>query len=874
MDCGPAALKSLLEGFRISVSYGRLREACQTDVDGTSIDALEEVARQAGIEAEQVMLPADHVLLEAAQALPSVAAVRGATGGAHFLVIWRRHGPVVQIMDPARGRLWVSARTLLKQLIPHSHRVPAEAWREWAGTDAFLNPLRQRLRAIGIPATAGDALLAEARLDSSWQALASLDAGTRMVASFQAAKALSKSAGHRTLVAAVKTGLGGNPGASIPEQYWSVRAIPSDASSLMLHGAVLVRARRRLPASATLAASERRSPGVARALHERPVRPLLDMAAILREEGLMAPAIAVLALTMAVLGVVFEATLLRSLIDVGTALRGPGQGWSAGVVLAVFAACLLSLEMILGSAERRIGNHLEARLRIAFLDRIPRLPVAYFQSRPISDMLERSHAVHTVRMLPRVGIRFLRVGFELGVTALALMWLNPGAASLAACAAVAAAGIPLLGQSVIAERDLRARTHTGSLARYHLDALRGRTAIDAHGASATIEREHEGLLADWASASLSLQRASTAIEGLQMTVGFGLAASLLFGHLNTAQTPGLLLQVYWMLNLPGLGYELALIAREYPAHRSTIIRLLEPLGAQGSIADERPVTTEVQAQAGSTAARIEMLNVDVQATGHSILHGIDLQVTPGSHVAVIGTSGAGKSTLLGLLLGWHRPVSGEVLVDGRPLSAEWLDQLRQSTAWVDPTVHLWNAPLLENLLYGSETEGARVAQVLDLAGLLPVVAKLPDGLATPLGQGGALLSAGEAQRVRFGRALMKSNPRLVLLDEPFLGLERDRRRILLSHARQRWAAATLFYVTHDIVETRGFDRVIVMEHGRIVEDGEPRMLAQMPASRYRRLLQIQETVLSRLQISKEWDRIRLESGRIVIDRARSGEQTA
>ena len=86
MDCGPAALKCLLEGFGIAVSYGRLREACQTDVDGTSIDTLEEVAVQLGLEAEQVMLPVDHVLLPEAQALPAIAIVRLPSGVTHFVV--------------------------------------------------------------------------------------------------------------------------------------------------------------------------------------------------------------------------------------------------------------------------------------------------------------------------------------------------------------------------------------------------------------------------------------------------------------------------------------------------------------------------------------------------------------------------------------------------------------------------------------------------------------------------------------------------------------------------------------------------------------------------------------------------------------------
>jgi ATP-binding cassette subfamily B protein len=87
MDCGPASLKCLLEGFYIPVSYGRLREACQTDVDGTSIDTLEEIAGQLGLQAEQVMLPVDHVLLPSTQALPALAIARLPHGDTHFVVL-------------------------------------------------------------------------------------------------------------------------------------------------------------------------------------------------------------------------------------------------------------------------------------------------------------------------------------------------------------------------------------------------------------------------------------------------------------------------------------------------------------------------------------------------------------------------------------------------------------------------------------------------------------------------------------------------------------------------------------------------------------------------------------------------------------------
>src|SRR5947207_6487421 len=97
MDCGPASLKCLLEGFHVPVSYGRLREACQTDVDGTSIDTLEDIAKQLGLGAEQIMVPLDHLLLPEAATLPAILVVRLPTGFTHFVVVWRRHGPFVQV---------------------------------------------------------------------------------------------------------------------------------------------------------------------------------------------------------------------------------------------------------------------------------------------------------------------------------------------------------------------------------------------------------------------------------------------------------------------------------------------------------------------------------------------------------------------------------------------------------------------------------------------------------------------------------------------------------------------------------------------------------------------------------------------------------
>jgi ABC-type multidrug transport system fused ATPase/permease subunit len=260
---------------------------------------------------------------------------------------------------------------------------------------------------------------------------------------------------------------------------------------------------------------------------------------------------------------------------------------------------------------------------------------------------------------------------------------------------------------------------------------------------------------------------------------------------------------------------------------------------------------------------IAFKNVSVRAGGNAILSGIDVFIAPGSHVAVVGPSGAGKSSLFGLLLGWHRPAEGSVLIDDVPHDGAGVDRLRRSTAWVDPSVQIWNRSLLENLCYGAGDELGEIAAVMEAAELRDVMEGLPEGQQTVLGEGGGVVSGGEGQRIRLGRAMLRSSARLVILDEPFRGLDREKRRTLLARARRMWQRSTLLCGTHDIGETRSFERVLVMDRGRIVEDGAPAELATQTGSRYRALLEAEEAVRTKLWSGAEWRRLRMEDGRLV-----------
>jgi ATP-binding cassette subfamily B protein len=851
MDCGPAALKCLLEGFGVPVSYGRLREACQTTVDGTSIDTLETLAQTLGLEAEQIMMPVDHLLLPESEALPAIVVVRLPSGLTHFVVVWRAHGGWVQVMDPGRGRRWVRRDSFLRDVYTHALALPAAAFREWAGGDGFTAPLVRRMSALGIQD--GGVLMARALADPGWQAIAGLDRAVRAVADLVAARAVARGGEARRLVDALATGEA-MPGTA---HAAATAAPPAEDGSeqVTVRGAVLLRV-----LGATPLSDERRAalPLELRAAVDEPrVGVGAELYRLLRAGGVRWRALAA-GVALAALGTVVEAVLFRALFD------GAGRLFYA-VIVALLAA-LLALELPLSWGLRRAGAAIEERFRDRFMRKIPRLGDRYFQTRPISDMAERAHLVHKLRALPALAGDIARTALEIVIVAGALVWLNPSGAGLAIALAAAMLVIPLAAQPAVAERDLRMRNHAGALGRFYLDGLMGLVTIRTHGAEPALARQHRDRLREWVSAARAALRAAVGAEALQALVGFGLGTWLLlefFARTGGHDAGAGLLAVYWTLSLPMLGYELALFVQQVPAQRSLTLRLLEPLGApeEAEDADAALAAAAASAPAGE-AVSIQMNDVRVVAAGHQILEVDTLGIAPGEHVAIVGASGAGKSSLLGLLLGWHRPASGTVSVDGRPLGPAELEALRGRSAWVDPAVYLWNRSLAANLAFGLAEPPADLGSAMGDAELEEVARRLPRGPDTPLGEAGALLSGGEGQRVRFGRGVLRSRPALVILDEPFRGLAREQRAALLARARRRWSEATLLCVTHDISETERFARVLVVADGKIVEDGAPGVLRARPGSRYATLLEAEARVRAASWSGAAWRRLRLESGRL------------
>ncbi len=852
VDCGPASLKCLLEGFGTSISYGRLREACQTGIDGTSIDTMESVANLLGLEAEQIMLPIDHLLLAESASLPAIVVVQLPNGLTHFVVVWRLHGSTVQLMDPAVGRRWVSSGAFAKEVYSHSMAVAARDWRDFAASEDFQKALHGRFRAIGISRSKKDVFTGRALEGESWRGMAALDAGLRLVASLARAGGMRRPRDRAQLLER----LCANP-ELIPSRYWSVRSSPKDpdgAEQVLMRGAVLVRIRRKRTAPTIDALDSE----LATAVRERPIAPGRELMRFLWESGPSALGVLSLALATAAGAVIVEALLFRGVFDIAGDLALVGQRMGAMAAIVLFSCILLAIEIPTFSGALRLGRQIENRLRMAFLKKIPKLGDRYFQSRLTSDMAERSHATQRLRHLPDIARQLARAIFELCATAAGIIWLEPSAAPFVLLALVAAFVPAFTTQSLLAERDLRVRSHAAGLTRFYLDAMLGLLAIRAHGAERSVRREYEKLLGEWGHAALRLQRTVVTLEAVQLTTMFGFVACLLLTHpFQGADIGRLLLVAYWALNLPTLGQNIGTLSRQYPYYRNLTLRLLEPLGApeEGSAND-----AENEVHGYSASPCIAFREVSVEVSGHIILDQVNVEIEQGSQVAIVGSSGAGKSSLVGVLLGWLKPSRGEVLVDDAPLDC---DKLRLSTAWVDPAIQLWNRSLFSNLAYGSEPEPLAVGRAVDAALLRNVLESLPLGLQTKLGEGGALVSGGEGQRVRLGRAMLRKNTKLVILDEPFRGLDREKRRELLARARDFWRGSTMLCITHDLEETQGFDHVLVMEHGRLIEDSTPEELCSLPKSRYGHLLTAEAETRSGMWCAGFWRRIRIHSGRIV-----------
>jgi ATP-binding cassette, subfamily B, bacterial len=211
-------------------------------------------------------------------------------------------------------------------------------------------------------------------------------------------------------------------------------------------------------------------------------------------------------------------------------------------------------------------------------------------------------------------------------------------------------------------------------------------------------------------------------------------------------------------------------------------------------------------------------------SGQDVLKGFDLDVPAGQKVGLVGRSGAGKTTIFALLQRLYDPDTGEVLVDGQNIAQVTQESLRGSIAVVQQDISLFHRSLLENLRYGRpEASDEEVFRAVEAARCTEFINGLPQGFDTLVGERGMKLSGGQRQRLAIARAFLMDAP-IVLLDEATSSLDTESEQSIQEALSRLFKGRTVIAIAHRLSTLDAFDRIVVLDRGRIIEDGEPQRL--------------------------------------------------
>ncbi|RDB69491.1 thiol reductant ABC exporter subunit CydD [Eggerthella sinensis] len=256
--------------------------------------------------------------------------------------------------------------------------------------------------------------------------------------------------------------------------------------------------------------------------------------------------------------------------------------------------------------------------------------------------------------------------------------------------------------------------------------------------------------------------------------------------------------------------------------KNALVTIQQLIGRRDEDAAARAARANEAVPAWDADARLEVRDLGFSYPDAAVLHDVSFSVQGFRKVGIVGTSGAGKSTLVNLLGGFAAPTEGALVVNGEDAGTLGCAAWQKQVVYIPQNPYLFHATLRENIaFYAPDAAEDDIERAVRVMGLEDVVAELPDGLDTLIGEGARALSGGQAQRIALARALLDPSRRILLFDEPTAHLDIETELELKERMLPLMEGRLVFFATHRLHWTRDMDLVLVMEDGRIVEAGAP-----------------------------------------------------
>ncbi|RUW27364.1 type I secretion system permease/ATPase [Mesorhizobium sp. M4B.F.Ca.ET.215.01.1.1] len=489
------------------------------------------------------------------------------------------------------------------------------------------------------------------------------------------------------------------------------------------------------------------------------------------------------------------------------------------VALTVFETVLGTLRVYLfAHTTNRIDVELGARL----FRHLMALPIAYFQTRRVGDSVARVRELENIRQFLTSSALTLVIDLVFTVVFLAVMFYYTTSLTLIVLASfpfyigISAGAAPLFRRRLDEKFDRGSENQA-----FLVETVTGVETLKAMAVEPQMQRRWEEQLAAYVTASFRvLSLNNTASQAVQLINKLVVAAILYFGAklvIGGDLTVGELVAFNMLasrVSMPVL--RLAQIWQDFHQARLSIDRL-------GDILNTIPEPSFNPGRAALPAIRgrvtFEHATFRYRIDGPEVLHDVSFSVEPGQVIGIVGSSGSGKSTIAKLIQRLYVPESGRVLVDGVDLAMVDLTWLRRQIGVVLQENVLFNRSIRENIaLSDPAMPMERVIAAASLAGAHDFILELPEGYDTVVGERGSSLSGGQRQRVAIARALI-TDPRILILDEATSALDYESERAIQQNMKRISAGRTVFVIAHRLSTVRHANRIITIEHGRIVEDG-------------------------------------------------------